>query len=77
MKLAIELRNRGNSVFIEHDSKSIKSQLKRSNRLDSAFTIIIGEEELQNGRVTIRNMKESTEESIDLKDTDKLYNHFT
>jgi len=77
MKLAIELRNRGNSVFIEHDSKSIKSQLKRSNRLDSAFTIIIGYEELQNGRVTIRNMRESTEESIDLKDTDKLYNYFT
>lgn len=74
--LAERLRANGNSVIIEHESKSIKSQLKRSDRLDVRYTLIIGEEELKNRKVKVRNMKESTEESLDLNNVDKLLDYF-
>jgi len=77
MKIATELRSRGKSVYIEHDSKSIKSQLKRANKFGAGYTVIVGEEELKNGKITVRNMKESSEQSIDIGDTEDLYNHFT
>ena len=77
MKIATVLRERGKSVFIEHESKSLKSQLKRSNKLDADYTLILGEEELKSGKVTIRNMRESSEESIGIEDTENLYSSVT
>lgn len=77
MKIATDLRIRGKSVYIEHDSKSIKSQLKRANKLGAGYTVIIGEEELKSARITVRNMRESSEESIGITDTESLFNYIT
>ena len=77
MKIATDLRIRGKSVYIEHDSKSIKSQLKRANKLEAGYTVIIGEEELKSARITVRNMRESSEESIGITDTESLFNYIT
>lgn len=77
MKIAIDLRIRGKSVYIEHDSKSIKSQLKRANKLEAGYTVIIGEEELKSARITVRNMRESSEESLGITDTESLFNYIT
>ena len=77
MKIATDLRIRGKSVYIEHDSKSIKSQLKRANKLEAGYTVIIGEEELKSARITVRNMRESSEESIEITDTESLFNYIT
>ena len=77
MKIATDLRIRGKSVYIEHDSKSIKSQLKRANKLEAGYTVIIGEEELKSARITVRNMRESSEESIGITDIESLFNYIT
>jgi len=77
MKIATDLRIRGKSVYIEHDSKSIKSQLKRANKLGAGYTVIIGEVELKSARITVRNMRESSEESIGITDTESLFNYIT
>ena len=77
MKIATDLRTNGKSVYIEHESKSIKSQLKRANKLEADYTVIIGEEELKNASVTVRNMKESSEESISITDIEGLLNCIT
>jgi len=77
MKIATDLRIRGKSVYIEHDSKSIKSQLKRANKLEAGYTVIIGEEELKSARITVRNMRESSEESLGITDTESLFNYIT
>lgn len=77
MKIATGLRNNGKSVYIEHESKSIKSQLKRANKLDAGYALIIGEEELKNGKIIVRNMKESSEEIIGIEDTGTLLGYIT
>ena len=64
-KIADSLRKNGKSVFIEHDEKSLKSQLKRADRLGARHAVIIGEEELKNNQVLMRDMKHSEEQAID------------
>ena len=59
------LREKNLSVEMEYESKSLKSQLKRANKLNAENTIIIGEEEIKNNVLKLRNMLSSTE--IELK----------
>ena len=77
MKIATELREMGKSVYIEHDARSIKSQLKRANKLEAGYTVIIGEEELKNAEITVRNMSESSEKTIGIMDIESLYKLIT
>jgi histidyl-tRNA synthetase len=71
-KLAYDLRMRGLSVEMDYENKSLKSQLRRADKLGSKFAVIVGEEELGRGKVKLRNMKESTEEEFDIEDLNKL-----
>ncbi|MGB7292607.1 MAG: histidine--tRNA ligase, partial [Thermodesulfobacteriota bacterium] len=71
-KLAYDLRMRGVSVEMDYENKSLKSQLRRADKLGSKFAVIVGEEELGRGKVKLRNMKESTEEEFDIEDLNKL-----
>jgi histidyl-tRNA synthetase len=74
--LAFNLRKNGVSVEMDYANKSLKSQMKRSDKLGANFTFIIGEEELQKGVVKVRNMKESSEEDIKLEDVIRLSEQF-
>ena len=70
-KLAYDLRMQGLSVEMDYESKSLKSQLRRADKLGAKFTLIVGEDELGRGKVKLRNMKESTEEEFDIGDLNK------
>lgn len=71
-KVADEIRKNGKTVVMEHDQKSLKSQLKKANRLNAGFAIIIGEEEIKTGTLIIRNMSESSEVKIKTGDWEKI-----
>ncbi|HHS49136.1 MAG TPA: histidine--tRNA ligase, partial [Desulfurella acetivorans] len=53
-------------VYCEYDSKSLKSMLKKANKLNATVSIIVGEEEFKNNTCIIRNMKQSSQEIIKL-----------
>lgn len=72
IKLAYSLRTEGVSVEMDYESKSLKSQLKRADKLGVKFTLIIGEEELGRGKVKLRNMEEGLEEEIYIGDVREL-----
>ncbi|MGI9534882.1 MAG: histidine--tRNA ligase [Thermodesulfobacteriota bacterium] len=72
-KVANEIRKSGKTVVIEHDQKSLKSQLKRADRLNAKFTIIIGEQEIENGTLIIRDMSESREIKTEIYNMDKIF----
>lgn len=67
-KLAAELRNDGIITEMDYGIKSLKSQMKRADKLQAAYTFIIGQEELERGVVKVRNMSESSEEEMDLNE---------
>lgn len=67
MAWARMLRNQGVSCEIDLDGKSMKSQLKSADRLCASFAWIIGDDEAQAGKVTVRNMSTSEQTLMDVE----------
>lgn len=63
-----ELGKQGLYIEMDHQGRSLKSQMKRANRLEAPFVVMLGENELNNGAAVLRDMgtKEQTEIPIDL-----------
>ncbi len=59
-----ELRQAGHEAHMEYEGRSIKSQMKRADRLGAAFTLIIGDNELARGEVTVKDMAHSEQQSV-------------
>jgi len=57
LALLRDLRRGGLEAHMEYEGRSIKSQMKRADRLKAAFALILGDEELSRGEVTVKNMK--------------------
>ena len=56
LELLRDLRRAGLEAHMEYDGRSIKSQMKRADRLKAAFTLILGDEELAASVVSVKNM---------------------
>ncbi len=62
--LAARLRRGGLAVDIDHRGGSMKSQMKRANKLGAPAVLILGEDELDRGTATLRRMADSTQEEV-------------
>jgi histidyl-tRNA synthetase len=54
--VAHQLRAAGLYVEREIESGSMKSQMRKANKLSSRFTLIIGDDEIKNKRYVLKNM---------------------
>jgi len=54
--LARNLRMKGKRVYLDFDTRSLKSQMRLADKLGAKFAIIIGDEELKSGTVVVRDM---------------------
>ncbi|GFE58427.1 histidine--tRNA ligase [Geobacter sp. AOG1] len=66
--LMCALQRRGISVEIDYEGKSLKSQMRRSDKFKSRFTLIVGEDELTRGMAVLKNMDAGTQSEIPLDD---------
>ena len=64
--LCNRLRMKGIRVEIDHAGRSLKSQMKRADKLKSVYTLILGDREIQENKALLRNMRASTQEEIRL-----------
>jgi histidyl-tRNA synthetase len=64
--LVEQLRRVGLRAEIGYDEKSLRSQLRRANRLGAAFTVMLGERELAAGKVALKDMQHGGQEEIPL-----------
>ncbi len=64
---AHRLRRRGVSVEMEGEKKSLKSQMRRADKLRARYALIVGDEELAKGTAILRDMdgKEQSELGLD------------
>jgi histidyl-tRNA synthetase len=62
--LTNELRRAGVSAEVDYSDKSLKSQLKRADKLNSSFALIFGEKELQDKKALLRNMRTKEQQDI-------------
>jgi histidyl-tRNA synthetase len=64
--LVEELRSVGLRAEIGYDEKSLRSQLRRANRLGAAYTVMLGERELATGKVALKDMQGGEQQEIPL-----------
>lgn len=56
-KVAEKFRNEGKNVQIYYEDKKIKAQFKYADKLQIPYTIVIGDDEVNSGTYTIKNME--------------------
>jgi len=66
LALLRDLRRAGLNAQIEYEGRSLKSQMKRADRLKAPVVFILGEDELARGEVTVRRMAASEQVSVPL-----------
>ena len=64
MQMAAELRGIG--YYAEHDlvGRGIKPQMKYANKLGAAYTVVIGDDEVASGELTLKNMSDSEQTKV-------------
>lgn len=63
-RLLQELRQAGFKADKDYMNRSPKAQMKQAGRAKVRAALLIGDDELKNGTVTIRNMKDSQQETV-------------
>lgn len=66
-----EMRRAGYNVRQAFTKDSLKSQLEEADRLNAKFSLILGQKEMMDGTILVRDMESGTQEVIDYK---KIYN---
>lgn len=67
LKLLRDLRNKGVKAEMDTLARNIKGQFKYANRLGAKFTVVIGEDELEKGIVSIKEMETSQQREVKLE----------
>ncbi len=67
-RIAHQLHLEGIRAEFDYEEKSLKSQMRRADKLKARYVLILGEEELRKGRAVLRNMESKSQEEIPITD---------
>ncbi len=65
--LTQELRRSGICAAMDYSDKSLKSQMKRADKLNSSYTLIFGDKEIAENHAELRNMSTKNQQSLPLE----------
>ncbi|MCR5146275.1 MAG: histidine--tRNA ligase [Clostridia bacterium] len=68
IEIATTLRNNGINTQIYTDSAKIKNQFKYASRLNIPYVIVIGEDEIKNNTIALKNMETGEQVSVTLEE---------
>ena len=63
-KIASKFRKEGKKVQIYYEDKKVKAQFKYADKLQIPYTVVIGEDEVNSGTYTIKNMENGEQETL-------------
>ena len=63
-----KFRKNGIKAEIDYQDRSVGGQMKSADRMNATYTVIVGENELDSGKATVRNMKNGEEQEIKLSE---------
>lgn len=66
--LCASLRSEGFAALTDICGRSIKAQMKYANKLGAAYTVVLGDSELDAGRAMLKNMETGEEAEVTLPD---------
>jgi histidyl-tRNA synthetase len=64
--IAGRLRARGVWAEAGYDGSSLRSQLRKADRLLSRYVLILGDDELSSGRVKWKNLRDGSQGEVDI-----------
>ena len=67
-KLCREFRQKGLSVQMDTLARNIKGQFKYADRLNAKYTVVIGDNEIAEGVVSLKNMAKSEQTQVKFED---------
>ncbi len=62
--LVHSLRKNGLQTAMDHEGRSLKSQMKQANKAGARYALIIGENELEQGQAVLRNMESQEQQDV-------------
>ncbi len=65
-QLVNEIRSRGIVVETDYMDRSVKAQMKYANKIGAKYTVIIGEDELENNKARVKNMEDGQQQEMPL-----------
>jgi histidyl-tRNA synthetase len=68
VQMAQVLREEGYPVYVDYQGKNLKKQFKKADRVGAAFTLVLAEDEIQSGSVSIKDMASQEQIKLPLKD---------
>lgn len=66
------LRQKGLYTAMDHEGRSLKSQMKQANKVNARFVLIIGDNELEQNVIILRNMTTQEQEEVAIKEPEAL-----
>jgi len=72
MKIASALRKAGIAIITATGNKSLKGQMRQANSLGVAYALIVGEQEIHNQNVIIRDMKSGEQKTVPVAELDGM-----
>ncbi|MES3706167.1 histidine--tRNA ligase [Staphylococcus ureilyticus] len=73
VKLLNDLRQNGVKADKDYMERKVKGQMKQADRLNAKYTVVIGDQELAEKNINVKNMETGESERIDLNE---LVNYF-
>ena len=67
-KLASDLRSAGLSVLLAPAGKSLKAQMRFAGTLQAAYVLIMGDDEVRDGTVTLKEMAGGEQRQVPVAD---------
>ena len=67
-RLANQLHLEGLRAEFDYEGKSLKSQMRRADKLKASYTLILGGDEMKRGKAVLRNMADKSQEDIPMDD---------
>ena len=68
VRLLGELRSAGIAADMDYLGRKMKAQMKAADRIGAKFVIMIGENELEQGAATVKNMEAGTQEAVPFRE---------
>ena len=64
----MQLRKQGIHAECDTVERSVKAQMKYANKINALYSVVIGDTEIEQNQIELKNMKEGTKENIVLSD---------
>ncbi len=72
LKITSQLRKAGIAVIMATGDKSLKGQMRQANSLDISYALILGEQELENRNVILRDMRNGEQKTVSLAEIARI-----